>query len=177
MDKNNPNRPAACTPAEHQPVDPAAVQETAQNEDIYRHTSAVSKPTDISQTLKPPILPNVDPDAISHEEAHAGISVHIPGALKMCTGDEIIFYWGRNASSTVLFHRVPENSVVRVLCISYNFVPYVQYGLVDLYYEVYRSKQLIGTSPVLRVNVNCSAPVTPKQRQRKRSVSRRYPGN
>ncbi|MFH7375980.1 hypothetical protein RA263_28180, partial [Pseudomonas syringae pv. tagetis] len=67
-----------------------------------------------------------------------------------------------------LFHLVGEKSLVRVVCISYYFTPYIQYGLVDLYYELYRYQRLIGTSPVLRVNVNYSAHISSRQKQRKR---------
>ncbi|MFH7611810.1 hypothetical protein RA272_30855, partial [Pseudomonas syringae pv. tagetis] len=77
-----------------------------------------------------PVLPNIDPDSISHEHAHAGITIHIPGSDKMCWGDEIHFYWGKNLTSPTLFLRVGENSVVRVLGFSYKYTPYILYGLV-----------------------------------------------
>ncbi|CAM3106579.1 hypothetical protein BZK31_05860 [Pseudomonas floridensis] len=139
--------------------------------------SVVHAPSDISDTLKPPILPNVNPDAITQEQAFAGISIHIPGSVKLCEEDVIFFYWGRNVSVTTIYHRVGANSIVRVMCLSYNFLTYLHYGLVDLYYEIYRDKKLIGTSPALKVTVNHAVPVTLKQRQRKRWISRRYPDN
>ncbi|WP_240500469.1 hypothetical protein [Pseudomonas syringae] len=130
---------------------------------------------DISDSLKAPFLPHVKPDAISYEEVHTGVCVHIPGSAKMLFGDELVFYWGVNSSSTpILLKHVNSNSVVRVLCISYHFIECVQYGLVDLYFEVYRDQQLIGTSPALVVTVNRNSPVTPRQRQRKRNMIRRY---
>jgi len=130
---------------------------------------------DISNSLKAAFLPHVKPDAISYEEVHTGVCVHIPGSAQMLFGDELVFYWGVNSSSTpILLKHVNSNSVVRVLCISYHFIECVQYGLVDLYFEVYRDQHLIGTSPALVVTVNRNSPVTPRQRQRKRNMIRRY---
>ena len=174
MDKKQSTDVTARVPQDIAPQDASIIQEAPPKGSTYRQTPLNHIPSDISDTLKPPVLPNIDPEAISDEQAHAGITVHIPGSVKMCWGDEIRFYWGKNLSSTTLFHRVGENSVVRVLCISYNFTPYIQYGLVDLYYELYRDNRLIGTSPVLRVNVNYSVPVTSRQRQRKRLINRRF---
>ncbi len=134
-------------------------------------------PSDISDTLKPPIVPNVNTDAITQEQAFAGVSIHIPGSVKLCEDDVIFFYWGRNVSMTTIYHRVGANSIVRVMCLSYHFLTHLHYGLVDLYYEIYRDKQLIGTSPALKVTVNYATPITPRQRQRKQWVSRRYPEN
>ncbi|MCF5735548.1 hypothetical protein GIV17_15200 [Pseudomonas syringae] len=169
MDKEQSTDVAARTQKKQNNPDSAStVQEAPPHKSLYRHASPLHLPSDISDTLKAPVLPDIDPDSISHEQAHAGITIHIPGSVKMCWGDEIRFYWGKNLSSTTLFHRVGENSVIRVLCISYTFTPYIQYGLVDLYYEIYRDHRLIGTSPVLRVNVNYAVPVTSRQRQRKR---------
>ncbi|MEE4340188.1 hypothetical protein V2J66_01030 [Pseudomonas alliivorans] len=138
---------------------------------------AAIPPSDISDTLKPPQLPHVNPDAITQEQVFAGIVIHIPGSIKLCEGDVIFFYWGRNISSTQVYHRVGANSIVRALCLSYHFMAEPQYGLVDLYYEIHRENQLIGTSPALKVTVNYSPPLTPKQRQRKRWISRRFPDN
>ncbi|MEA1762402.1 hypothetical protein U2237_11625 [Pseudomonas syringae pv. tomato] len=176
MDKNKSTDVAARTQLEKNgPENASIVQEAPRHESLYRQAIAVHIPSDISDTLKAPVLPNNDPAAISHEQAHAGITVHIPGSVKMCWGDGIHFYWGKNVSTTTLFHRVGENSVVRELCVSYLFTPHIQYGLIDLYYELYRDCQLIGTSPVLRVNVNYSVPVTSRQRSRKRLINRRFP--
>lgn len=130
---------------------------------------------DISDTLKAPFLPHVNPDAISYEQAHAGVCVHIPGSALMSSGDELVFYWGMNSSTTpLLISAATANTTVRVLCITYNFIEYVQYGLVDVYYEIYRDQYLIGTSPVLMVNVNRHTPVTPRQSERKRSMTRKF---
>ncbi|MDY0936448.1 hypothetical protein [Pseudomonas viridiflava] len=138
---------------------------------------AAMPPSDISDTLKPPQLPHVNPDAITQEQVFSGIVIHIPGSVKLCEGDVIIFYWGRNASQTQVYHRVGANSIVRAMCLSYHFMAEPQYGLVDLYYEIHRDTHLIGTSPALKVTVNYSPPLTPKQRQRKRWISRRFPDN
>lgn len=131
-------------------------------------------PLDISESLKPPTLPNVNPDAISYDQAHAGVTVHIPGSPQMRCDDVIVFYWGLHKSVSSLYQDATENSVVRVLCITYHFLPHAQYGLVDLHYQVQRCGVLIGTSPTLRVMVNYAPPTTPKQRQRKRTVGRRF---
>jgi hypothetical protein len=132
-------------------------------------------PLDISSSLRPPILPNVNPDAIRYDEAHAGVTIHIPGSPSLRCDDVILFYWGLHKSESVLYQDPADSSVVRVLCITYNFLPHAQYGLVDLHYEVQRNGVIIGKSPMIRVNVHYCAPVTPKQRHRKRTVSRRYP--
>ncbi|WP_406641321.1 hypothetical protein [Pseudomonas californiensis] len=177
MSEENPDTTSAINPPEETPTTTRTETVIAESASTYLSTYTPLEPSDISDTLKQVVLPNVSPDAISHEQAHAGVSVHIPGSVKLCQEDVIVFYWGKNVSSTTLFHRVGGNSIVRVLCISYNFIPFIQYGLIDLYYEVFRDERLIGTSPVLRVNVNYSAPVTPRQRQRKRSINGRYPGS
>jgi hypothetical protein len=130
---------------------------------------------DISSGLKPPVLPHVKPEAISYEQAHAGVGVHIPGSGLMQPGDELVFYWGVNSSSTtILLNTVTANSTVRVLCISYHFIECVQYGLVELYFEVYRDQHLIGTSPALMVTVNRNVSVTARQQQRKRNMRRKF---
>jgi hypothetical protein len=108
---------------------------------------------DISNTLQAPRLPNLDPQNISHAQAWAGICIHIPGSPRMAEGDTIVFHWGLNRSSTRIMHAVGMNATVRVLCIAYSFVSHVQYGLVDVYFEVYRRGKKIGTSPATRVIV------------------------
>lgn len=132
-------------------------------------------PLDISHSLRAPMVPNVNPDAITYEQAHAGVTVHIPGSALMRCEDVIVFYWGLHRSDSVLYQESIGENVVRVLGISYNYLPHAQYGLVDLTYEVWRNDVFIGRSPTLRVTVNYSAPTTPRQRQRKRTMSRRYP--
>ncbi|KOP55119.1 MULTISPECIES: hypothetical protein [Pseudomonas syringae group] len=174
MDKKQSTDVTARVLQEKIPKNAGIAQESPPREGDYKAAGLAPAPSDISDTMKPPVLPGIDPEAISEEQAYAGITIHIPGSVKMCWGDEIRFYWGKNLSSTTLFHRVGKDSIVRVLCVSYNFTPYIQFGLVDLYYELYRDNRLIGTSPVLRVNVNYSAPATSRQRQRKRLVNRRF---
>lgn len=133
---------------------------------------------DISHDLKAPFLPHIKAEIISYDQVHAGVCVHIPGSALMLCGDELVFYWGVNSSSTpILLNSIGANSVVRVLCITYNFIECVQYGLVDVYFEVYRDQYLIGTSPTLMVTVNRNNPVTPRQRQRKRSINRKFSRN
>ncbi|MFJ4145347.1 hypothetical protein [Pseudomonas sp. NPDC089734] len=131
--------------------------------------------TDLSNALERPLLPGINSDAISHEQVHAGISVHIPYSPVMQPDDLIIFYWGRHQTSTPIRQQDTENTIAGILCITYNLITHVQYGLVELYYEIHRADQLIGTSPLLRVTVSHHAPVTSKQRQRKRSMKRRFP--
>lgn len=125
---------------------------------------------DISRHLKAPKLSNVKPNTVSYEQAHKGININIPGAAQMRFGDTLVFYWGTNKSSTQLHLRnISKDSTVRVLCISYQFISDPQYGLVDVYYEVHRDHQLIGTSPAVRVTVNRdpTPPATPRQRAAK----------
>ena len=166
-------------PPDERPKEDAAnvVEEPAAAYAESKPAVAAMPPSDISDTLKPPQLPHVNPDAITQEQVFAGIVIYIPGCVKLCEGDVIFFYWGRNVSSTQVYHRVGANSIVREMCLSYHFMAEPQYGLVDLYYEIHRENQLIGTSPALRVTVNYSPPLTPKQRQRKRWISRRFPDN
>lgn len=159
------------------PVKTPPIQNRRRGNEAGKTVAPGGLPLDISEHLKPPILPNTNPDAISYDEAHAGVTVHIPGAPQMRNEDVILFYWGMHKSESALYQDATANSIVRVLCITYNFLPHVQYGLVDLRYEVQRCGVIIGRSPTLRVTVNYAAPVTPRQRQRKRSVSRRYPGS
>ncbi len=139
------------------------------------HTSLPGQP-DISSSLKAPILPGINSDAIAWEQIHAGISVHIPYSPLMQREDLIVFHWGLYQSSTPLLHPLGNSPVVRILCITYNFIPHAQYGPVDIYYEIHRANHLIGTSPILRVTVNKHAPLTSRQRRRKRNMKRRHPG-
>ncbi|HEX8592238.1 MAG TPA: hypothetical protein VF682_02985 [Pseudomonas sp.] len=129
---------------------------------------------DISHDLKAPFLPNLESDVISHEQVHIGVGIHLAGSALMLPGDELVFYWGVNSSSTtLLLNNITSSSTVRVLCITYHFIEVPQYGVVDLYFEVYRDQYLIGTSPALMVTVNRNTSVTPRQRQRKRSINRK----
>ncbi|KTB87093.1 hypothetical protein ACTAB9_19140 [Pseudomonas syringae] len=171
MDKEYSKDVAALTSKKSKPTEPDAVREAPLQESTYQKMTSEHIPSDVSDTLKPPILPDNGDAAVSHEQVHTGVVVHIPGSVKMCCGDEIRFYWGKNLSTTTLFHRVGENSVIRVLCVSYDFVPHAQYGLVDLYYELYRDHRLIGTSPTLRVNVKHSMPANSRARQRQRFIN------
>lgn len=126
------------------------------NEERSRDLSPPHRPwaPNISNTLKAPLLPNVNPESISHAQAHAGICVHLPGSPLMEEGDTIVFHWGLNQSSTRILHAVGFSSTVRVLCVAYNFIAHIQYGLVDVYFEVFRCGKLIGTSPAALVTVN-----------------------
>ncbi|GFM83722.1 hypothetical protein PSCICN_44140 [Pseudomonas cichorii] len=139
-------------------------------------TTALPGQPDISSSLKAPIVPCINTDAITCEQIHAGISIHIPYSPLMQREDLIVFYWGLHQSSTPLLHPLGRSTIVRILCITYNLIPYAQYGPVDIYYEIHRANHLIGTSPLLRVTVNKHAPITPRQRRRKRSMKRRHPG-
>lgn len=130
-----------------------------QSPDNQQRSSALSAPhrpwaPNISNTLKAPHLPGVDPANISHDQAYAGISVHIPGSPLMEEGDTIVFHWGMNQSSTRILHAVGFSSTVRVLCIAYNFIQHLQFGLVDVYFEVFRRGKRIGISPATLVTVN-----------------------
>jgi len=118
----------------------------------------------ISNTLQAPQLPGINPNSISHAQAYAGISVHIPGSPLMEEGDTIVFHWGQNVSSTRILHAVGFSVTVRVLCVAYSFIPHIQYGLVDVYFEVFRGSKRIGTSPALLVTVNPDTSKRARQR-------------
>lgn len=143
-----------CPAADNNAV-PATIS-PSKNEQPSRDLSPPHRPwaPNISNTLKAPLLPNVNPQNISHAQAHAGISVHLPGSPLMEEGDTIVFHWGLNQSSTRILHAVGFSSTVRVLCVAYTFLAHVQYGLVDVYFEVFRRGKLIGTSPAALVTVN-----------------------
>ncbi|KPC33335.1 Uncharacterized protein ABJ99_2193 [Pseudomonas syringae pv. cilantro] len=170
MEKNYSKDVVARTSEKSKPTESDAVREAPMQESTYRKMTSLHIPSDISDTLKPPLLPDNDGNTISYEDAHLGVVVHIPGSIKMCCGDEIRFYWGKNLSTTTLFHRVGEDSIIRVLCISYDLVSYILYGQVDVYYELYRDQRLIGTSPVLKVNIEHAMPANSKARQRQRFI-------
>lgn len=126
---------------------------------IQQRPSAMAAPhrpwaPNISNTLKAPLLPNVNPNSISHAQAYEGIAVHIPGSPLMEEGDTIVFHWGLNESSTRVLHAVGFSVTVRVLCVTYSFIAHLQYGLVDVYFDVLRNGKLIGTSPAVLVTVN-----------------------
>ncbi len=91
MDKEQSTDVAARTQKQNNPDSASTVQEAPPHKSLYRHASPLHLPSDISDTLKAPVLPDIDPDSISHEQAHAGITIHIPGSVKMCWGDEIRF--------------------------------------------------------------------------------------
>jgi hypothetical protein len=181
MEREFPNKKSASACNSGNPSETTSGEQQPLFKKCINNTGAVvapgGAPLDISSDLKAPVLPNSNPAAISYEQAHAGVTIHIPGSPHMRCGDVIVFYWGLHKSVSHLYQDANNASVVRVLCITYNFLPHAQYGLVDLYYEVHRCDRVIGRSPTLRVTVNYFNPTTPKQRQRKRSVSRRYPGS
>lgn len=132
---------------------------------IDKPSSPALHPTvEISRQLKAPRLGNVKPNTVSFQQAHKGVSINIPGSAQMRFGDTLVFYWGANKSSTQIHLRtVTKDTTVRVLCISYGFLTYQQFGLVDVYYEVHRDQYLIGSSPVIRVTVQSepTPPTTP----------------
>lgn len=134
--------------------------------DINCTLPSVHPAADISRYLKAPKLSNVKPNTVSYEQAYKGININIPGSLQMRLGDTLMFYWGQNASSTLIHLRhITKDTTVRVLCVSYQLINEPQFGLVDVYYEVYRDDRLIGTSPAISVTVNGepTPPATTKQ--------------
>lgn len=140
-------------------LQPAPDHHDGPTETASARSAALSRPhrpwaPNISNMLKAPVLPNVNPRNISHGQAYAGIAVHIPGSPLMEEGDTIVFHWGMNESSTRILHAVGFSATVRVLCITYNFIEHMQFGLVDVYFEVYRRGKLIGTSPAELVTVH-----------------------
>lgn len=119
----------------------------------------------ISRYLKAPKLSHVKPNTVTYEQAYAGVNVNIPGSDKMRLGDTLVFYWGQNKSSTQIHLRaINKDSTVRVLCISYDLLAHLQFGLVDVYYEVHRDQYLIGTSAAVRVTV-IREPAPSRQKQ------------
>lgn len=111
-----------------------------------------SLPT-ISASLQAPQLPNVNPDAISVEQVNSGVTVLIPGSPQMRKEDVILFYWGSHECYQPLHLATGDQEIVWLLCLAYPLIDRPQYGTLNLFYEVYRADQLIGTSPVLQVIV------------------------
>lgn len=111
-----------------------------------------SLPT-ISASLKAPQLPNANPEAISLEQVNSGVTVLIPGSPQMRKEDVILFYWGSHECYQPLHLASGEQEIVWLLCLAYPLIDRPQYGALNLFYEVYRADQLIGTSPVLQVEV------------------------
>lgn len=108
----------------------------------------------ISSHLKAPKLPYVKPYVISHEQAQLGITINIPGSAHMRFGDRLVFYWGRNRSSTTIHLRtITKDTTVRVLCVAYPLINHPQFGPVDVYYEIHRGPYRVGTSQTARVVV------------------------
>lgn len=149
---------------------PGNLPGTLSNDAVQSATPKTTQPPhrpwapNISNTLKPPVLPNVNPRSISQEQAYSGIAVHIPGSPLMEEGDTIVFNWGLHQSSTRILHTIGFSKVARVLCIAYGLITPVQYGLVDVYFEVLRRGKRIGTSPALLVTVNRDLPKRAPQR-------------
>lgn len=112
---------------------------------------------EISISLKPPKLDNANPESISRDKVKAGIKVLIPGSPMMRREDVIVFHWGAHACSNTLYHDSIGHNIVWVLCICYEYIDLQQYGPLDLYYEVWRAEELIGTSPFLQVVVESNS--------------------
>lgn len=108
---------------------------------------------EISISLKLPKLDNARPDSITRDQVKAGVKVLIPGSPMMRKEDVIVFHWGAHACSNVLHHESIGHNIVWVLCICYEYIDLQQYGPLELYYEVWRAEELIGTSPFLHVVV------------------------
>lgn len=126
--------------------------------DLYlqRHidgTRSLLSLPEISISLKPPRLDNANPELISRDQMKTGVKVLIPGSPMMRREDVIVFHWGAHACSNILFHNSIGHNIVWVLCICYEYIDLQQYGSLDLYYEVWRAEELIGTSPFLQVVV------------------------
>ena len=121
----------------------------------------------ISRSLKAPKLAHVRPNSITYEQALNGINVQIPGTPAMKFGDNLVFYWGLNKSSTkLLLPSINKQTTVRVLCISYSLMNHQHFGQVELYYEVHRGPFLVGVSPKTRVTVG-DGPTPPKAPRQK----------
>lgn len=182
MEKQPPKNQSARTCNSDNPPEPSI--ENTENAAPAAHHVDTSR-TESSGTsgslrlldLKLPVLPDVNPDAIRYEQAYAGVTVHIPGSPHIRRDDMILFHWGQHVMEAPSQPEPADSDVARVVCITYHYLPHAQYGIVDLFYEVQREGVIIGESPILHVNVHFCAPVTPKQRHRKRAVSRRYPSN
>ena len=108
---------------------------------------------DISISLKPLKLGNANPELITRDKVKAGVSVLIPGSPMMRKEDVIVFHWGAHTCSNTLFHESIGHNIVWVPCICYAYMEIQQYGPLDLYYQVWRAEELIGTSPFLQVVV------------------------
>lgn len=125
---------------------------------------------DISRHLRAPKLSNVKPNTVTFEQAYSGVNVNIPGSVQMRMGDTLVFQWGTIRSSTRLhLRKITKDSTVRVLCVSYEFITEPEYGLLEVFYEVHRDEQLIGTSPVIKVTVkgDPTPPAAPRQKKAK----------
>ncbi|MCO8170086.1 hypothetical protein NJC40_20195 [Pseudomonas sp. 21LCFQ02] len=140
------------TPNTDKPLATTQEQQTIKRQFIKDPDLLRSLPT-ISASLKAPQLPNANPEAITLEQANSGVTVLIPGSPQMRKEDVILFYWGNHECYQPLHHNSGDQDVVWLLCLAYPLIDRPQYGTLNLYYEVYRADQLIGTSPVLQVVV------------------------
>lgn len=147
QDTNHTNKPFATIENEH-----TVKRQFIKDPDLLR-----SLPT-ISASLKAPQLPNANPEAISLEQVNSGVTVLIPGSPQMRKEDVILFYWGSHECYQPLHLASGDQEIVWLLCLAYPLIDRPQYGTLNLFYEVYRADQLIGTSPVLQVEVE--APMT-----------------
>ena len=138
----NTNKPFATTQEEQ-----TIKRQFIKDPDLLR-----SLPT-ISASLKAPQLLNAAPEAISLEQVNSGVTVLIPGSPQLRKEDVILFYWGTHECWQPLHQASGDQDVVWLLCMAYPLIDRPQYGTLNLFYEVYRADQLIGTSPVLQVVV------------------------
>lgn len=148
---------------EDMPLDrPGVITVEPQPVDLYLQryvdgTRSLLNLPEISISLKPPKLDNANPESISRDKVKAGIKVLIPGSPMMRREDVIVFHWGAHACSNTLYHDSIGHNIVWVLCICYEYIDLQQYGPLDLYYEVWRAEELIGTSPFLQAVVESNS--------------------
>lgn len=108
---------------------------------------------EISISLKPPRLANANPESVSQAQVQAGVTVLIPGSPMMRREDVIVMHWGAHTCSNTLFHDTIAHHAVWSPCIDYRAIGLEQYGRLEMYYEVWRAEELIGTSPFVQVLV------------------------
>ncbi len=108
---------------------------------------------EISISLRPPSLGNANPESVSQAQVQAGITVLIPGSPMMRREDVIVMHWGAHECSNTLFHDTIGHHIVWSPCIDYQALGLKQSGRLEMYYQVWRAEELIGTSPFVEVAV------------------------
>lgn len=116
-------------------------------------TRSLLNQVEISISLKPIKLGNANPELITRDQVKAGVSVLIPGSPMMRKEDVIVLHWGIHTCSNTLYHESIAHNIVWVPCICYPYIGPQQYGPLQLYYQVWRAEEIIGTSPFLHVVV------------------------